>query len=109
MTSDDHHGRRLIVLQLQHDSAKAAERASEPRQEPLPFGDGWLDEDEEKIEFHGSSVGLRLHAEADEQPCAACASWLAELIGAGVVRALPDNSLTADQMAQPHGTDGGRG
>lgn len=97
MTSDGHHGRRLIVLRLQHDGAKAAERASEPRQEPLPFGDGWLDGDVETIEFHGSSVGLRLHAEAGEQPCTACASWLAELVGAGLVRALPDSGLAADE------------
>jgi predicted kinase len=44
-----------------------------------PFG-------EEEIDFHGSSVGLRWHADADEPPCPACAGFLTELVDAGVAQ-----------------------
>jgi hypothetical protein len=81
----------LIRLQLQHERNRASDRASAPRQEPLPFGDGWLDVDQEQIEFHGTNIGLRLHAEHEEQPCAACQAFLNELLDAGLARKVVNN------------------
>jgi hypothetical protein len=80
------HGARLARLRIQYERAHAIERASTPRQEPLPFGDGWLDADQEEIEFHGTNIGLRLHAEQDETPCAPCSGFLGELLDAGLAR-----------------------
>ena len=79
-------GARLLRLQLQHERDRAALHASTPRQEPLPFGDGWLDADQDKIEFHGTNIGLRLHVENAEQPCPPCTAFLNELLDAGLAR-----------------------
>lgn len=85
-TNGQVHAYRLTRLRVEHDRALATQRASTPYQEPLPFGDGWLDGRDEAIEWHGTNVGLRLHAEADEPPCSACAGFLGELVDAGLAR-----------------------
>lgn len=86
------HRARLLRLQLQHERNLAAQHASTARQEPLPFGDGWLDGDDKAIEFHGTNIGLRLHTEKAEQPCPPCAAFLNELIDAGLAREVVNTS-----------------
>lgn len=76
----------LVRLQLQHERDRATQRAATPRQEPLPFGDGWLDADQAEIEFHGTNIGLRLHTENAESPCPPCTAFLNELIDTGLAR-----------------------
>ncbi|GLY54877.1 hypothetical protein [Lentzea sp. NBRC 102530] len=90
MTGDGLHAARLVRLQVTHEHERDAARAQAPIQEALPFGDGWLDGADEEVEFHGSSVGLRLHAIADEPPCPACAEFLEELAAADMLRPISD-------------------
>lgn len=78
----------LIRMRLEHDRQRAAERAATPHQEPLPWGDGWLDDD--TPEYHGTNVGLARHSEADQELCWLCRRWIEELIGSGFARRLED-------------------
>jgi hypothetical protein len=75
------------ALRLRHDwqAEKDHEhrRATEPRQEPLPFDDGFLDDDELVVEIHGTALGVRRHLDAGEDPCAMCGAWIDELVAAG--------------------------
>lgn len=78
--------RLLNRLRIEHDQQVEARRAGKPYQEPLPFEDGFLDGPEEAIEYHGTSVGLRLHVEAEEPPCGPCAAFLDELVDADMAQ-----------------------
>lgn len=86
----------LVRLQLEHERARAADRSATPHQLSLPFGDGWLDSGEQEIEFHGASVGLRIHVERDEPPCTLCAGFLDELVEFGIARPVESVSTGSD-------------
>jgi hypothetical protein len=81
-------------LRFEHDwqaeRDRERRRAGEPRQEPLPFGDGFLDDDELVPEIHGSALGVRRHLAAGETPCPVCREWIDELVAAGFAAPYPN-------------------
>jgi hypothetical protein len=88
--------RDLIRARLLHEREVAQRRASEPRQEPLPFdGDGSFLADETP-EFHGTTVGVSRHAAAGEKLCAPCRDWMETLVDAGLAVRL-DEQPACDQ------------
>jgi len=74
------------------DKERAAARASRPRQEPLPFDDSYLDDDELVVEIHGTGLGIRRHAAANEPMCAACKTWVAELVKDGFAQRVEEGT-----------------
>lgn len=78
----------LYRLRLEHDRRQAAERASQPAQEPLPFGDHFLDDEGHYLLAHGTRVGLNRHADNDEDLCPPCQAFMNELIAAGYAKRL---------------------
>lgn len=96
MTGDGLHAARLVRLQVTHERERDAARAQASYQEPLPFGDGYLDGPDEEIEFHGSSVGLRLHVLNTEPVCPACAEFLEELAAADMLRPIDEVERRGD-------------
>jgi hypothetical protein len=84
------------MLRLLHDRDVAQRRASEPRQEPLPFdGDGSFLADETP-NFHGTSVGVSRHAAAGEDLCGPCRDWMETLVEADFAVRL-DQQQACDQ------------
>ena len=73
----------------QREKDRQARRTSQPRQEPLPFGDNYLDDDELVVEIHGTSLGVRRHLAASEDLCTLCAGWVDELVEAGYAAPWP--------------------
>lgn len=80
------HERRLVRLQVELEQQRAAAR--DP-QEPLPFGDGCLDDEPQ---WHGAGEGLRRHALAGESPCTLCAAFIRELEAAGLACPVSDGT-----------------
>lgn len=75
-------------LRIELDYRAGAERASRPEQQPLPFGDGFLDDQGRFVLAHGTTVGLGRHAAGGEDLCSACQVFMDELIAAGFARRL---------------------
>jgi hypothetical protein len=82
-------------LRFEHDwqagKDRDRQRATQPRQEPLPFGDGYLDDDELVPEIHGTGLGVRRHEAAGELLCPVCLAWVNELIAGGYAARREEN------------------
>lgn len=74
----------LTRLRLEQERAAAAL----PVQQPLPFGDRFLDDQGRFVQAHGTTVGLNRHADASEGLCGPCQAFMDELIAAGFARRL---------------------
>jgi hypothetical protein len=75
------HRQALALDEARADRDRQHTRAA-ARAELLPFGDGYLDDD--RPDFHGTSVGWRRHIDAGERFCRPCAEFVLELIHAGL-------------------------
>lgn len=86
MTDD----RRALGLEQARANRDREQARVDHRAELLPFGDGYLDDD--RPDYHGTSVGWRRHITAGQRFCLPCAWFAVELIQAGLAGPIPRES-----------------